>query len=737
VHSQAPMTRSPYHQGMLTITAALLLASSLGQAPHTADLAALLEGVQTIARPGVPGPIAVHGEDAFAVVTGASGGSAHLAIVAAGTMGEGRVIVFGHGGYLGPDSLRRGETQRLFSNSLRWTTRTEAPRIGVWHAPSLVAELNEAGFSAAALDRLDGDSLTETDVVVAILSALDEKERGPLAEFVRAGGGLITAGLGWGWQQLHPRLELDRDHPGNDFLRDAGLTFGLGYIDSVDPVGDPIDSRRLELVNARRALSRLASHEEGDEPLDPEEARLLSTTVLHAIRSMPPDEDRFLTAVREVIPGSESMALPLKATDALERLALVLRHREAMGATPEEVSAAASAADFPGSVPDLAPRSAAGSPEARVHLDLSIPGWTSTGLYAPPGERLIVHAPESATTLGLFLQIGCHRDLLWGKDPWNRHPEICTRAAVEVCEVPIANPHGGLIYVDVPRGLTGDVVIEIPGAALAPLFVLGETDPTTWRERLQSPTAPWAELACSRVILTIPTEEARALDDPTELMQLWESVLGYYAELGARPLDARPQRFVTDRQISAGYMHSGYPIMTHLDAAARMVDLELLQRAEGGEWGVWHELGHNHQQPDWTFGGTVEVTCNLFTLFVIEKLSGVTPAENSRLDGARKNAIEHLASGAPFDQWKKSPFLALVMYVEIQEAFGWELYQRVFAEYAALPPAQRPKNDDEKRDQWLIRLSRAAGRDLGPFFERWGVPVSAEARAVVASLEDW
>ena len=69
------------------------------------------------------------------------------------------------------------------------------------------------------------------------------------------------------------------------------------------------------------------------------------------------------------------------------------------------------------------------------------------------------------------------------------------------------------------------------------------------------------------------------------------------ADLAARPRErARPERYVTDVQISAGYMHAGYPIMTHLDAAARFVDLRASGRRKG-DWGLFHEMGHNHQQP--------------------------------------------------------------------------------------------------------------------------------------------
>ena len=50
---------------------------------------------------------------------------------------------------------------------------------------------------------------------------------------------------------------------------------------------------------------------------------------------------------------------------------------------------------------------------------------------------------------------------------------------------------------------------------------------------------------------------------------------------------------------------------------------------------------------------------------------------------------------------------------------------------------RRPKNDDEKRDQWLIRLSRTVGRNLTRFFEAWGIPVSESAKQAVADLPEW
>jgi hypothetical protein len=187
-------------------------------------------------------------------------------------------------------------------------------------------------------------------------------------------------------------------------------------------------------------------------------------------------------------------------------------------------------------------------------------------------------------------------------------------------------------------------------------------------------------------------------------------------------------------------MHAGYPIMTHLDAAPRFVNLEFLtDKNKGGDWGMFHEIGHNHQHPDWTFGGTGEVTVNLFTLYIIETVVGRVPGYHVRwtdeqlLDTFRK----HCDAGASFEKWKEEPFLALAMYVQLQQAFGWESYKKVFAEYRTLSSGERPRNDDEKRDQWMVRFSRAVGKSLAPFFDAWGVPVSAAAKDSIKDLPVW
>jgi hypothetical protein len=77
------------------------------------------------------------------------------------------------------------------------------------------------------------------------------------------------------------------------------------------------------------------------------------------------------------------------------------------------------------------------------------------------------------------------------------------------------------------------------------------------------------------------------------------------------------------------------------------------------------------------------------------------------------------------------------MYIQLREAFGWEPYKQVFAEYEALPQSQQPRTEQEQHDQWMTRMSRATKSNLGPFFRAWGVPVSAAAVDGLKDLPAW
>ena len=440
---------------------------------------------------------------------------------------------------------------------------------------------------------------------------------------------------------------------------------------------------------------------------------------------------------------------PLRVTTAAVR-AVRAELQRARGLEPDKVTAHPAAASFPGAVSAKAKRVTRTTDivvktktwRARgIYANSSSNVWHSTGLYAPPGGVVTVHLAKELLDLGLQARIGCHSDRLWRKRTWRRIPEITRTWALTRGMTKIASEFGGLIYVEVPiRCQRSKFSVKVSGGVEAPYFVLGKTGLDAWRKSIRNHPAPWAELASDKFILSVPSRVVRKLDDPESLMKLWDQVLDADADLAAWPRDRyRPERFVLDTQISVGYMHSGYPLMGQLDVADVIVSKDRLKKNKhSGIWGLFHELGHNHQSGDWTFSGTTEVTVNLFTLYVYDQVLNNKTPRREILGGARQRKLKrYLDGGARFKTWQRDPFLALITYAQLQEAFGWAPFKKVFAEYGKLSREKKRWSDAEKRDQWMIRFSRTVGRNLGPFFQAWGIPTSKQARASIEKLPKW
>lgn len=706
----------------------------------------LVKDVSRIAAPGIPGPLCVVGERAFVVVS-ARADKVEAPVVAAGRFGKGRVVALGHTGYLDAAALEKHDTRQLMLNALAWAGAKPDPKplkIAVYQNSKLKTALQNLGLKTEAVNDSDLPGRLRTfQVLCAQPSRLrSQKNLQAVQAYLRSGGGLIAADLGWGWLQLN-RGKSIQDHQGNQLLAPAGILWADGYLSKDSQGGITVKPEITNLLHSAQALDALIAQEDGSAKLEKNDLTQAVSILTRTIRTLPANDKHFLTRLKRFRSNSKVNLIPSKAKpisqtkQPLARLLLTMDLEEIKKAPPEKIRAHPAAAQFPGLVP------ASAKPVTKtVEIDTSIPNWHSTGLYAPAGKLIYVEAPSNATRKGLHVRIGCHSDRLWGKDSWRRCPEICRRFALAQEVSRAANAFGGLVYIEVPRNCNlGSIKLSIRGAVAAPLYVLGQTDLNEWRKTIRHYPGPWAEIASTKVILSVPSENVRNLEDPQELMIFWDKVLDSCAELAARPLErTRPERYVTDMQISAGYMHSGYPIMTHLDMAKVVVDKEgIVANSHGGVWGLFHEMGHNHQSGDWTFGGTGEVTVNLFTIYTLENACGLTSqAHGSFTQVARnKKVTRYLRNKAKFEDWKRDPFLALDMYIRLQEAFGWQAFKKVFAEYRDLPRSERPKNDDEKRDQWLVRFSRVAGRNLGPYFEVWGLPTSQAARESIQDLPKW
>lgn len=433
--------------------------------------------------------------------------------------------------------------------------------------------------------------------------------------------------------------------------------------------------------------------------------------------------------------------------DDERREKLLKRIAELRKLPAEDIKAFPAAADFPGIPAD-------GTPivTETILLDPKIGHWHSTGLYALPGVPLTISFPKdtpltvknekSKDTPRFSVILGCHKDKLNATKhtTWKRLPEISYNQPISATETKVATPMGGLVYINVheisPDG--EPIKVTISGAVKSPRYILGKTTPEDWKKQLET-TVPWGEIETPRLITSLSLEQLKQIPDIqaiAECLQKGMKLQDWLAGWDKTPhkLNA-PMRLVVDRQISAGAGHSGYPAMGHVGWGAPLATGSLLTK---GSWGIWHELGHNHQNAPFRLDGMGEVTVNLFSLLCQNKACGIPFGESwGGLRNAHKQVGEFISSNESYQDMQKNHGLKLYFFVPIMEDFGFEPFRETALAYHKNPyPASKTSNP-EKWDFLMTELSRATKHNMGPYFKLWKTPVTDAAIDKLNDLPLW
>ena len=690
--------------------------------------------VRAIATGGNPASLVAYG-DAEPIATLADG----TVLGARALAGEGRVAAIGHGGYLKDD---RGDTEVFLDEVVLWLLDGKASA-RAWGVPdAMVARLAAAGATleavGGAIDRLD---LASVDLIIASPQAFARAGRlDDLRAWVLQGGALLSAETAWGQIQLGHATGVD-ELAANELLGPHGILYTERALSPGRDGLYTLDDDANATANASDALAILAGDADGDAVRAARVARrALAIAPLDGplVASADALAQTHASKLRTAYAGMASN--PLKLEDQPLACALLdLEARRAMIEAPSgKVAAHPSHAAFPGAVPESAPRIT-----RVIELNDAIPGWRTTGLYAVAGEPISLRVVEGDAAHAA-LQIGCWLDPQ-DFDDRVRMPEATFRAPVHNNAAMLASPIGGPIYLDL-GDTPASVTIEIAGAVEMPRFRLGHTDLAQWQQRLRHLPAPWAELESDELAFSLPAAAVRDLDRPDLVMQHWDKV--HAAMQGLEPRSPRhwPERqyrYVAEKRLSWGYMYcpSDAPIVIPTTAARDMVDLANFDAdGENKLWGHYHEMGHAHQNPMWTFAGTGEVTVNIFTVYALHTINGY-PLDSEVMRSEPTRALSamqaHAERGAPFHRWRSDPFLALQTYALLWHAFGFEAFHKAFRAYDDLPQGERTAEDVAKRDTFVITMSQAVERNLEPYFRAWGVPLSDSVSTELEGLPVW
>lgn len=365
------------------------------------------------------------------------------------------------------------------------------------------------------------------------------------------------------------------------------------------------------------------------------------------------------------------------------------------------------------------------------------------GRFVRKGETVNITASGFPEDYYLAAMVGFRP--MWGSQQGQQE------VALDVGQTQFVAEQSGPLYFEftTPDGAAAKptrVRLTVVGGQALPLYVDGRMDADDWQAELSAHArAPFVQLLGDRALITLPVAvHAQApIDDPAATFTVINEMLDLQDELagfdGSSPRDRRSplrQHYLVDFRVSAKDRESFYMYATDgfigmlADNTAELTDPAALRQ----RWGIWHETGHTHQQNSWTWEALTEVNVNLFSLYVQEAfgeestLARSEDGEPSFLDKARvylEGDVPDLLSEVAEDD-DDGFFIRLVMFHQLKEAYGWDLFKDLHKHFRAHPLTD-DASDQDKADAFVVAICELTGVDLRSFFESWGLRASAQA----------
>ena len=663
-------------------------------------------------------------------------------IISASHAGQGRMVGYGHEGMVARQGS--GNETTLSLNAIAWACGGINKVVGVQvDYDHFEDELQAEGFTV--ISNAWPSDLTDMDCFIGeFWNSYSDAENAGLEAFMLSGGGVVLGGHSWYWS--YSNNDVAHDYSGNKIIDTTGLFVSSS---TGSATSDLQGSPPSPFNQLRPALEGLEAYMVNNEQMNSDDQATASKMLERVVSQIPLDFTFVWQPLREMTNGTGWIEISPENKfnlqgDPIDRLVLKIQDRLLSLLPPSQLIAHPSTTTFPGDVPLNAARvnktvtvngTFAGLPSQFGYAGARADGRMSTGLYAAAGEVVNISVPQNVVGTGVNILVGAHTDKLWNKDTLSRHPVIFRTFEANSLQFTVGNAFGGAIYVRIPAGSTlGEFNVTIENAVLAPYWKQGETSLSLWNSTLRHHPAPWAEIESDQFILSVPSSDVRSLDTPNATMEFWDLALEMEHNLSGFTPWPRVERAVFDVQISVGWMHSGYPFMAHTASSEGV--LNSTQMWSQGDWGMFHELGHNHQWMPSTLPGTTETTCNLYSVKLMTELVGVdigTGHQAMNTNSRESRTENYFQGGSQISSW--SVWTALETYIQIQEAFGWQPITDALAAYYTM--SDPPTTGEQEFNRWVMELSQTTGYNLAPYHEAWGFPLTQETKDNLLHLPVW
>lgn len=678
-----------------------------------------------------------------------------------GKLEKGQVFTFGSSDYLSGKLLANQSIQQLLKNILNNSTHSSKKlKIAVDEAadPALSNFLKTSGAKVYLSKKTKPEP--GTNVYFLTTDVTDTTEQHNLETFIRTGGLLV---FGSPYPNIFKNRNKSKPYT-NDLIKINDLLSKAGIFNAYTLIQASSNADTLTLQNPpfylhlKYIIQQLA--DPGFKTVDPTEYAYGMEPTLELSFLSNADTSRVIQKLKSILSIGDTLAIPTikkpldistPAKKAGYRFSKYLFDKKhALSDTSAFIYPESKF--FPGEVPKNARRT---TEQIEITVKVGTQGLLdpysdyyrlhSTGCYVPAGEKISIVLDPVYKNQHLKGQIGIHNDDL-------KHMDNLVRAGFDLTRTLelnqdttiIFSPYGGLLYIKIPDTSTlKSIKILASGVVKAPYYQLGKTTLADWTTIRNNP-APWAELATDNLILTIPSYRIKNLEHPDSLMKFWDEVMKVDADLAIiNRKRVHPERIIIDEQVAYGYMFTQWDkiVAPNDESCPLMLDEKKLR--EKGSWGHFHELGHRHQFWGLDMDEVSEVTTNLYSMYVYDKVLKKGIYNHDAIQSkamVREKIKEYLQNEPTFKKWGEDPFTALCMYIQLIENFGWESIISANKMYREKDPRKfynTRLSNQERIDLWFTSISKATNANLSSFFDIWKIPVSGQAKAQVGMYKIW
>ena len=365
-------------------------------------------------------------------------------------------------------------------------------------------------------------------------------------------------------------------------------------------------------------------------------------------------------------------------------------------------------------------------------LNTPTPDFRVTGLYAPPRTVLTVNVtgqPASSSNLQLMVGTFSRYNISENKDPIS-YPLNPGTNVIQVSGI------GGFVYIQYtvydkpnPDNLHPLTFTFQQGFVRAPNYVLGQTTKANWKKQLSTYTsAPDVVMQSKRSFMVFSRENALLWQDNDQdlVLNTADQILDAESAISGLDNSSETHRRNTNQflltQAEDGWMYATNFRTAYSAGAAKYAFTPLITGRlpnSGDAWGIWHELGHLHQQP-WTWSGLGEVTVNIYSL-AAERSLGVSPGRLVS-DQVWPRITSHLAStqaNKNFNADSVDVFVRLGMFQQLWLAYGDNFFQQLHRKTREEKPTL--DTDAKKMRYFMLKACEVSGNDLTGFFKKWGL----------------